>query len=536
MSDDSGEEATRDAASTDTGTAQSTPDVPDDPLATAASRGENPLGMFADDTPVEKGAEAAPAPKERAVPAQAVPAEPEARANGSTSAPDLSELLRPREPVEPLKPAEPRVFGTSRVAIDLRDSPAQQPRAEPTPPGPAPTEVGPRVEPGSATPAIGGPAAPKGGTPDRPTHAAESELVAQVRAIAAARNGGQEARRPVPSTVPPPDWQLSRTVRPQPAPRGLPKWLIVVAGLVVVSGIAFGAWRLGPGLANRPAAPSSASQEGRLTVESLPTGAQVEIDGVARGATPLLGLRVKPGRHLLRVGGPGGREIDVVVAAGGDVFHHIDLPEMKTRLHIATVPAGAAVSVDGQRRGVAPLDLTDLAAGTHAVTVEAQGTTVRRDVDVRSGMDNSVVISLSGGGPSSGWLTVASSFDVEVYEGTRLVGRSADGQMLLVSGPHDLTLVNTELGYKETSSVNIGAGRTATVRVQPVNGQLSVNAIPWAEVWLDNERIGETPIANYTAPIGRHEIRFVHPQLGEKRQTVVVTAGSPVRVSTTFTK
>jgi hypothetical protein len=272
-----------------------------------------------------------------------------------------------------------------------------------------------------------------------------------------------------------------------------------------------------------------------LTVESLPTGAQVEIDGVVRGATPL-GLRVKAGRHLLRVGGPGGREIDVVVAAGGDVFHHIDLPEMKTRLHVATVPAGATVSVDGQRRGVAPLDLTDLAAGTHAVTVEAGGATVRRDVDVRTGVDNSVVISLGGGGPTTGWVTVSSPFDVEVYEGTRLVGRSADGRMLLVSGPHELTLVNTELGYKQTSSVNVAVGGTAPIRVQPINGQLSVNATPWAEVWLDNERIGETPIANYATPIGRHEIRFVHPQLGEQRKTVVVTAGSPVRVFATFTK
>ena len=147
-----------------------------------------------------------------------------------------------------------------------------------------------------------------------------------------------------------------------------------------------------------------------------------------------------------------------------------------------------------------------------------------------------MVISLGGGGPTTGWLTVATPFDVDVYEGSRLVGRSADGQMLLVSGSHELTLTNADLGFKQASSVNVAAGRTATVRVEPVNGQLSVNATPWAEVFLDGDRIGETPIANYTTSIGRHDIVFRHPQFGEQRKTVVVMAASPTRVFATFTK
>ncbi len=274
-------------------------------------------------------------------------------------------------------------------------------------------------------------------------------------------------------------------------------------------------------------------QEGRLTVESRPTGAAVEIDGVARGATPLA-LRVKAGRHLMRVGGPNGREIDVVVAAGGDVSHHIELPEVVTRLRIATVPSGGTVRVDGQARGTAPLDLTGLAPGPHTVIVEAGGATVRREVDVRAGVDNSVVISLGGGGPTTGWVTVDAPFDVEVYEGSRLVGRSRDGQLLLVTGPHDLTLTNAELEYQEGSRVNVTPGATTTVRVQPRNGQLSVNAIPWAEVTLDGQRIGETPIANYSVAIGRHEVILRNPQFAEERRTIVVTLKTPYRLGVTL--
>jgi len=60
---------------------------------------------------------------------------------------------------------------------------------------------------------------------------------------------------------------------------------------------------------------------------------------------------------------------------------------------------------------------------------------------------------------------------------------------------------------------------------------VNLNAVPWAEVWIDNKRIGETPIGNVPLPIGPHEVVFRHPQFGEKRQAIEVTASAPVRVS-----
>jgi len=62
-------------------------------------------------------------------------------------------------------------------------------------------------------------------------------------------------------------------------------------------------------------------------------------------------------------------------------------------------------------------------------------------------------------------------------------------------------------------------------------GVLNLNAAPWAEVWIDGQRAGETPIGNLAVPIGPHEIVFKHPQLGEKRHAVSVTLGAPVRLS-----
>jgi serine/threonine-protein kinase len=69
------------------------------------------------------------------------------------------------------------------------------------------------------------------------------------------------------------------------------------------------------------------------------------------------------------------------------------------------------------------------------------------------------------------------------------------------------------------------------VAVSPPNGRLSINALPWAEVWIDGKSVGETPLANLSVPLGEHEIIFRHPQLGEQRQTALVRQNGVTRVS-----
>jgi serine/threonine-protein kinase len=63
-----------------------------------------------------------------------------------------------------------------------------------------------------------------------------------------------------------------------------------------------------------------------------------------------------------------------------------------------------------------------------------------------------------------------------------------------------------------------------------------VNALPWAEVSLDGRPLGITPLGNISVPIGSHEVVWRHPQLGERRRTVAVTASSAVRVGMDFSK
>jgi len=101
---------------------------------------------------------------------------------------------------------------------------------------------------------------------------------------------------------------------------------------------------------------------------------------------------------------------------------------------------------------------------------------------------------------------------------------------MFMPGRHVLRLANPELNFEATKAVQVNAGATASVVVQVPGGRLSVNAVPWANVWMDGMQIGETPIADYPAPIGSHEIVLRHPKLGEQRRTIVVPLGEVARL------
>ena len=74
-------------------------------------------------------------------------------------------------------------------------------------------------------------------------------------------------------------------------------------------------------------------------------------------------------------------------------------------------------------------------------------------------------------------------------------------------------------------------GKVTTLALDLPRGVMNLNATPWAEVWIDGQRVGETPIGNLNVAIGPHEIVFKHPQFGEKRKAVSVTLAAPMRVS-----
>ncbi len=323
------------------------------------------------------------------------------------------------------------------------------------------------------------------------------------------------------------------------APR--PAWHLLAAGALAAT-LLLTAGQLARTRWLGPAAPAAI---GGLTVDTRPSGAEVTIDGQHRGVTPLT-LSLDPGAHLLAVRlGDTQRSLPVTVTAGGTVAHYIELAgpagaAAATALggiSVVTTPPGARVSVDGQARGVSPLTIADLTAGEHRIAVDSTATSAARVVSVRPGTTTAVVFAMTGeAGPAAGWLTLAAPFDVEIREGNEVIGVSATSRIMLAAGRHDVTLVNASLDFAAPARIDISPGRVTTFRLDPPSVGVNINARPWADVSIDNADAGQTPIANLPLAIGTHQVVFRHPQLGERRQTIVVKGSGPNRVSVDLTR
>jgi len=127
--------------------------------------------------------------------------------------------------------------------------------------------------------------------------------------------------------------------------------------------------------------------------------------------------------------------------------------------------------------------------------------------------------------------TISSPLELQVYEGERLLGSTSDGIINAPPGRREVDLVNTRVGYRARQTVYVRPGTIASIGVALPSGRVSVNAAPWAEVFIDGKSVGETPLGNLSVPIGEHEFVFRHPQLGERRQTATVRADGVTRVT-----
>ena len=199
-------------------------------------------------------------------------------------------------------------------------------------------------------------------------------------------------------------------------------------------------------------------------------------------------------------------------------------------LAITSIPSGAKVLLNGTAAGETPLRLDGLPPGRHTITLSTDSTTVKRTVKVEAGKELILDVPVF-----SGWVAIFAPIVLDVAEGGRGLGSTENGRIMLAPGRHVLTVSNRQLGYSETHTVEIGAGEEARLNLTPT-GIVSANAQPWAEVWVDGNKVGETPIANLEVPLGTREFIFKHPQHGERRVTATVTASSPTALSVDFTK
>jgi hypothetical protein len=282
----------------------------------------------------------------------------------------------------------------------------------------------------------------------------------------------------------------------------------------------------------------STSSLGKLSVGTSPTGIAVFVDGEPHGVTPL-GVELPAGEHVVELRtDTERRRIPVTVTAGGQVSQYFEFAragatQATGELLVRTDPIGASVTVDGKYVGRSPVSVPDLAPGTHTVVMQNDSGTQTERVIIENGRTASLVVSMGGLTPkagAAGWIRLDSPGSVQVFENGRVIGNSDFERIMLPVGRHDLEFVNDALGYRERRTVQVVAGQTAAMRLEWPRGTMAINALPWAEVLVDGNRVGETPLGNVSVPIGSHEVIFRHPELGERRMSVTVTARETLKV------
>ena len=266
--------------------------------------------------------------------------------------------------------------------------------------------------------------------------------------------------------------------------RRLSPWAIAFVAVISCAFTATAAWTF-----NR----TGAAPVGYVRVVSEPAGALVEIDGASRGATPLR-IPLPPGRHEVVIGS-GSRRTALIadVTSGQDAVQHV--------AWVADAPTVAA----------AP------AAGV-LVPVGTAGTTARPVTTAAP--------------DTNGWISVASPLPLNVMdESGGVIGTSEMARIALPPGVHVVVLASASLGYTTQQTVRIGAGQVSRIAVELPSSALSINATPWADVFVDGRAVGQTPLGNLPVTIGDHLVEFRHPEYGTKQETVRVTLKAPARIA-----
>jgi hypothetical protein len=215
-------------------------------------------------------------------------------------------------------------------------------------------------------------------------------------------------------------------------------------------------------------------------------------------------------------------------------------PAVAAPLTIESTQPGATVFVNGRPAGTTPFQLS---VGSEIQSVRVVGAAVsdfqKAQAEPASPSRSGVVReepAVSPTGPvRQGGVRLVSPIELTVLQGERVLGSTTQGPIFAAAGTQQLELVNTTLGYRVRQNVIFPPGRIATVTIAVPNGRLSVNAQPgWAEVFIDQKKVGETPLANISLTPGQHEVVFRHPKLGERRETVMVSPDTLARLTAAF--
>ncbi|MCE9582340.1 MAG: SUMF1/EgtB/PvdO family nonheme iron enzyme [Planctomycetes bacterium] len=273
-----------------------------------------------------------------------------------------------------------------------------------------------------------------------------------------------------------------------------------------------------------------AAKAGRVTMKSVPDGADVVIDGHNFGPSPAAIDGLAAGKHVVVFKRRDFAELttEFNVGPGESLAPTYRLEHLIGGLSLTTDPAGAIIFVDGKEYGPASpaLDLRNLPAGRHAIRAELAGCSAyETDVEVDGGRVTARKLVLKEIGFGTLYLE-SDPVGARVFVDGNAAGSTKEALSVehLREGTHKVTFVMD--GYEEYATelpVTTKDVTTHNAVLKALPCSIDLVAPKGAAVWMDGERRGTGAQAFANLKPGEHKVRVL-----DVEKTVQVAPGKTV--------
>ncbi|MBI4828803.1 MAG: PEGA domain-containing protein [Nitrospinae bacterium] len=190
--------------------------------------------------------------------------------------------------------------------------------------------------------------------------------------------------------------------------------------------------------------------------------------------------------------------------------------------------------IDGQRAGVTPFESGDLKPGKHRYVAMLPGhADARGEFEIVKDKPFTLNIALAS---AFGDIVVDAPKGATVESNGAAVG-VAPFKGRLAEGSHKVAV--SMKGYKPfAASAKITAGQKTEIaaRLEKLGfGAIRFAASPWADIYMNNEKVGATPKVVENIPEGQVTVKLVNPAYKPFSQTVKVAPNETAAVSHAFT-
>jgi len=234
---------------------------------------------------------------------------------------------------------------------------------------------------------------------------------------------------------------------------------------------------------------------GLLLIQSTPAGAEIEINGVHRGSTPVLVAELPLGSYRVLLAKPGflPRQIDITIDSRQPKRIHTALTTDTATLTVKAVPEGAAVSLDGIRQGNTPCTIENVRTGEVSINISATGYRLFAEtLSLQAGEHREIEVALQ---PEPSSLSISTTPpDARLTVNEQFRGRSPVKISNIAAGEYT---IRAELDAHDnaTRTVRVGLGRdhVEEIALTANAGRLEITTEPAnASVLLNGMPVGET--------------------------------------------